>query len=144
MKKHLIIFLVFLNILFSCNVSIAQEDVKIELEGTLLHFAEDSKPRIVNGRTLIPLRSVLEQLGATVIYKPNTQTIMITMDDVLILMQLGSNIIYYSDLYDETEITLDVPAQLIGERTFIPFRAVFEVLGYEVKWDDNSKTVIVS
>ncbi|MGE5560736.1 MAG: N-acetylmuramoyl-L-alanine amidase [Chloroflexota bacterium] len=40
-------------------------------------------------------------------------------------------------------ITTDVPAQLIGERTMVPARAVFETLGAKVGWIDASRTVTV-
>ena len=36
---------------------------------------------------------------------------------------------------------LDVPAQLIDNRTMVPLRAIFEALGASVEWDGDTKTV---
>ena len=40
--------------------------------------------------------------------------------------------------------TLDVPAQLISDRTMIPARACAEALGCLVDWDQETKTVIIT
>ena len=44
-------------------------------------------------------------------------------------------------LLDDKEITFDVPPQIIEERTVVPFRAIFEALGYEVDWNQDTQTV---
>ena len=42
---------------------------------------------------------------------------------------------------DNTQIIFDVQPQLIGGRTMVPMRAIFESLGATVSWDETSKTV---
>lgn len=42
---------------------------------------------------------------------------------------------------DGNLITFDTPPCLIGGRTMVPLRAIFEALGATVSWDDTSKTV---
>lgn len=37
-------------------------------------------------------------------------------------------------------ISFDVPAQTINDRTMVPMRAIFEAIGAEVDWDDESQT----
>lgn len=45
-------------------------------------------------------------------------------------------------LLDSMELTFDdVQPQIIEERTFVPFRAIFEALGYEVDWNQDTQTV---
>ncbi len=44
-------------------------------------------------------------------------------------------------LLDDKEITFDVPPQIIESRTVVPFRAIFEALGYEVDWNEGTQTV---
>lgn len=43
----------------------------------------------------------------------------------------------------EKYIKFDVQPQIINGRTMVPIRAVVEELGYDVTWDDKSKTVSV-
>lgn len=42
---------------------------------------------------------------------------------------------------DGEYITFDTPPLLIGGRTMVPLRAIFEALGATVSWDDETKTV---
>ena len=39
------------------------------------------------------------------------------------------------------ELDFDVPAQIINDRTLVPLRAIFEMLGATVEWDDATQTV---
>ena len=40
--------------------------------------------------------------------------------------------------------TMDVPARLINDKTMIPLRFLSEELGYNVEWDENTKTVTIT
>ena len=42
---------------------------------------------------------------------------------------------------DGNPLTFDVQPQLIGGRTMVPLRVIFESLGAMVEWDDSTKTV---
>lgn len=42
---------------------------------------------------------------------------------------------------DGKPLTMDVPPQIVGGRTLVPVRAIFESLGANIAWDDNTKTV---
>ncbi|MCD8181614.1 MAG: hypothetical protein LUF26_09105 [Firmicutes bacterium] len=54
-----------------------------------------------------------------------------------ITLQIGSNIL----TADGVDTTLDVPAQIIDDRTMVPLRAIFEALGASVEWDGDTQTV---
>lgn len=41
---------------------------------------------------------------------------------------------------DDAPIAFDVPPQLIDGRTMVPLRMIFEALGAEVSWDDETQT----
>lgn len=42
---------------------------------------------------------------------------------------------------DNTKVEFDVQPQLIGGRTMVPLRAIFEALGATVEWDESTETV---
>lgn len=44
-------------------------------------------------------------------------------------------------LLDGTPINFDVPPQIIDGRTMVPMRAIFEVMGATVDWDENKKSI---
>lgn len=39
------------------------------------------------------------------------------------------------------EVEFDVPAQIINDRTLVPLRGIFEILGAEVNWEEETETV---
>lgn len=86
------------------------------------------------------MRKIFEALGATVEWIDSTQTITAKKDDIVIIMQINNITITVSG----KEISLDVPPQLVDGRTLVPVRAVAEGLDAEVKWDDATKTVIIT
>jgi len=98
----------------------------------------DIQPIVQNGRTLVPVRFISENIGANVGWIETTQTVTIATKAKQITLQLGSN----QMLVDGTAVTLDVPAQEIGGRTLIPLRALVEALGKEVFWDDRGLILI--
>ena len=53
---------------------------------------------------------------------------------------------YQGDIRDILEYTfeLDVPPQVIENRTLVPLRAAGELLGLQVEWDNKNRTVIMT
>ena len=96
------------------------------------------KPIVQNGRTLVPVRFISENIGANVGWNDVTQTVSITTKSKHITLQLGSN----QMVVNGNVVTLDVPAQEIGGRTLIPLRALAEALGKQVFWDDRGLILI--
>ncbi|MBR6646930.1 MAG: copper amine oxidase N-terminal domain-containing protein, partial [Clostridia bacterium] len=74
MKRILTLTMVAVLLLgmFSFDVS-AQENVSVYIEGKKIEF--DVQPQIISGRTMVPMRKIFEQLGATVEWEQGTQTI---------------------------------------------------------------------
>ncbi len=99
----------------------------------------DQKPVVVDGRTLVPARGVFEQLGYTVDWDDEASTALVSDGYTTVKIPINSTIIYKND----SPITLDVPAQLIGGRTMLPLRAVSEALNLQVEWVERTNTVII-
>jgi L,D-peptidoglycan transpeptidase YkuD (ErfK/YbiS/YcfS/YnhG family) len=100
----------------------------------------DVQPRIQNGRTLIPIRSVLESLGAEVSWEKSTGTINVLKSSKVIKLSVGSNWAYV----DEKQVMLDVPASIIDGRTMVPVRFIAEELGFKVTWDEKKRIVFIN
>ncbi len=88
-------------------------------------------PIIKKGRTLVPIRFISESLGADVNWNSNTSTAVITLGKNVVKLKLGS----IKMNVNGKESTLDVPAETIQGRIFIPLRAMVEALGKEVFYD---------
>ncbi len=97
-------------------------------------------PVIVEGRTLVPLRSVFEALGATVSWDNDTRSVTSVKGDVTITLAVDSK----EMTVNGTVKTLDVPAQIMNDRTMVPVRAVAEAFGANVNWDNETRTVVIT
>lgn len=123
--------------------TVAQREITVKVDGRAVKF-KDQKPVIVNGRTLIPVRGVFEEMGWTVNWFDSTKTATLDKDGIIISAKIGAKVLIYNDLGEIKEIPLDVEAQLINGRTMVPLRAISEEMpGVKVEWDDKSSTVYI-
>lgn len=102
-------------------------------------LCSDRPPVIENGRLLVPFRALMETLGATVDYDPVTRRVRARRDIVVVETQVDSQ---YGSVNGQTK-QLDVPARLIGWRTFVPLRFVSEALDFTVTWDPERRMAFV-
>ena len=128
----LIILLILVN---SCIFVSANGDITVKLNGEPLVF--DVQPIIVDGRTLVPLRAIFEALGANVAWEEATQTVFATKDATVVILQIANK-----NAFVNSEIVpLDVPAQLVQDRTMVPVRIIAESFGLEVNWNEETRAV---
>lgn len=121
------------------SLNISQfKPVSVLLNGNTINF--DRQPFIQNGRTLVPVRAIFEALGATVGWDPETEVVSATNGEISVTMAIGSNRMYVNG----AEKVIDVPAQLVGDRTFVPARAISEAFGCDVNWDESTYTVLIT
>lgn len=116
----------------------ASEEILVSINRKLLTF-DDQPPVIVNDRTLVPLRAIFEALGAVVDWEPTTRTVTARRGETSISLVIDTNIIKKNG----TDIEIDVPAQIINDRTMVPVRAISESLGASVDWDPITRTVLI-
>lgn len=95
---------------------------------------------IVEGRTLVPVRGVFEELGYTVGYDNTTKTATLTKGNSVVEMTVGNT--YFT--VDGKQVTPDVPPQIINSSYMLPLRAVSEGIGATVDWDQATKTAKVN
>ncbi|MEK3917292.1 copper amine oxidase N-terminal domain-containing protein [Paenibacillus sp. FSL H7-0331] len=92
---------------------------------------------IINESTLVPLRDIFENLGATIKWDEATKKITATKDAKTIVLTVGDAKAYVNDQLN----TLSVVPQIINEKTMIPARFVSESLGAKVEWDSVNSVV---
>lgn len=133
----------------SSLVAIAAPEVNVVVNDAKINFA-DQAAVIENDRTLIPARGVFEAMGCKVEWDGEARTVSVknSRNTVVALLTIDSdkmNVTTYTSLFDFTteEITLDVPAQIMNDRTMIPLRAVGEAMGAKVAWDSESYTASI-
>jgi hypothetical protein len=97
-------------------------------------------PYIVEGRTMVPMRAILEALGATVTWDERTQTATASNGTHRLQVTIGSR----DAIIDGNKVKMDVPAQIIEDRTFLPLRFTAAALGAAVDWDRTTYTATIA
>ncbi len=100
----------------------------------------DVPPRILNGRTLIPVRSVFESLGAQVLWEESTETVSILKGSKTIKLKAGSNWVYVNG----KQVEIDIPVSIINGRVMVPVRFIAEELEFKVTWDGEESVVFIN
>jgi len=139
MKKFLCIILAISLIISSFGmVSVfAENDIKVQINGKICDF--DTKPMIINDRTMVPMRAIFEALGAEITWVDMTKTVVGVRNQKIVKLTINSPKAYI----DGAEVTLDSVPVIVDSRTYVPVRFVSEALGEKVDWDGNTKTVII-
>ena len=116
---------------FATSVSISGDDI--------IYTEDSGKPFIdENNRTQVPFRQTIEAIGADV-YWDNTNKIAIAeKGEIKVEIPIGKSYIFVNG----EKVVNDTAALIKNNRTYLPIRIVLEAFGYEVSWDNDSKTVI--
>ena len=103
----------------------------------------DVEPLVENSRTLVPVRALSEALGFQVDWKADKNQVNLIKGDKKLLFTLGDKRLKVQEGKTTKEITMDVPAKAVKNRTFIPVRTVAEAYGEKVDWNGPMKTVLI-
>lgn len=97
------------------------------MNGINLNF--DVPPIIENGRTMVPIRKIADDLGCNTKWDPKG---IVTVENGNTVIILGIN--SYTAYVNGTAYTLDVPPMIVGDRTLLPLRFLAEAIGLKVGW----------
>ena len=100
----------------------------------------DTAPVIIDGRTLIPVRGVSEAMGGNVNCNNDTKTVTITLGSNKVEMTIDSKTAYFNN---KAQI-LDVAPVVLNGRTMLPARFIAESFGFDVNWDNDTKTISIT
>lgn len=115
--------------------------IKVQFNGE--NISLDVAPQMVNGRILVPMRSIYEKLGATVEWNEQTGGIIANKDGIVVKLSVKSRDAYITKAEVEKKVQLDVAPTIVNGRTLVPVRFISESLGKQVGWDSENKTVII-
>lgn len=119
-------------------------EISVYINGIKVGY--DTQPVIKNGRTLVPMRTTFNSLGADVEWLGDTRTVIAVSNSIVIAVQIDSNVLIRKDVETNSTETylMDVAPCISENRTLIPLRAVGEALKCHVKWDEHTKTVTIT
>lgn len=97
-------------------------------------------PLITEGRTLVPIRAIIEAVGGDVSWDGESRETTLTYNDNIIVLTIDSTTAYLNG----SEKTLDAAPAIIGGRTMLPVRFIAEGFGFDVDWNDEEKTITIT
>lgn len=105
----------------------------------------DVPPTIIEGRTVLPIRYVVEPLGAKIFWDDVEKRVTIEFKNITIDLWIGKSVakVNGKDTAIDPNNPKVVPLILNG-RTMLPVRFVAENLGCDVGWDGTTKTVTIT
>lgn len=140
MKKK--ITLLLSTLLLACSFLTVQpaqaQDITVTIDGEQLQT--DQTPIIYNSRTLVPLRSIFEALGAEVNWYQAYGSISCYRNDASLSLTVNDHYAYING----SQVYIDQPPIIVNNRTLVPVRVVSEALGATVVWDNDNRAVIIT
>ena len=119
--------------------TVSDGEIAVTINGEPVAF-DGQGPQIVDGRTLVPVRGVFEAIGFEVDWNSVLRQATLTRAEDRVVITVGSTVFTTNG----AEHTLDVPAQIIGNSTLVPLRAILESVGYTLDWDAATRTVVIT
>lgn len=115
-----------------------QKPVDVYVNGKKQNYAQ--APVVINGRVLVPMRSIFETLGATVQWDGKKKQVVATKGDRTITLTIGSN----RAVINGRAMTLDVSPRVYNGNTLVPARVVAETFGATVQWNGANRVLNIT
>ena len=100
----------------------------------------DVSPMIINGRTMVPIRAITENLGASVDWNDALKAVTILLGNDEIKLFIDNTKVVVNGI----NTNIDVPPTIVNSRTLVPVRFISEKIGKEVGWIDPWKLVKIN
>lgn len=102
--------------------------------------AIDQRPIFANARVLVPIRFVMEEMGATVQWHPDTRTVTARRGSYDMTLNVGKA----DHTVNGKRLSTFTNPRIVNGRTMVPLRFVSEGLGGTAVWDERTRTVHVT
>ncbi|MCI8336467.1 MAG: hypothetical protein HFI72_04845 [Peptococcaceae bacterium] len=99
----------------------------------------NTMPVVVNDRTLLPARAIVEEMGGEVSWDEASQTAAFTSGTEEIRLTVGSRTAYING----AARTLDVAPTVMDGRTMLPIRFIAESFHFTVDWQEASQQITI-
>ena len=125
---------------FTLEMQIGSPVMTIVGEKMRIDEERGTAPVVMNGRTLLPVRAVIEAMGGAVYWEEDTQNVIIALEETVIILTIDAA----SAFVNTEEKTLDITPCIINNRTMLPIRFISENLGYRVQWIEEEQKIIIA
>ena len=121
------------------EVSYAESNlVKVVLNGRKV--LSEVSPRIIDNRTVVPIRNIAEELGFNVVWDSKKNLVRVLNSDNEMIFYINKDV---ADVNGE-KLKLDVAPFILEGRTMIPLRFIAGSLNMNIEWVSKLRTVTVT
>lgn len=126
---------------FKETIELTIDNHMMKVNGEAREIEQGSKisPTIHDGYAMVPIRAIIEELGGTVEWVEQMQTVIINYNKNLLSLTIGSQKAFLNG----KEIEMEVSPLVSDGRTMFPIRFISETIGCKVTWDEDTQTVII-
>lgn len=110
-----------------------EEPVHVVVNGK--EIQSDMPPILLEGSTLIPVRSVFEEMGADISWDGDKQQAGVSFGGINLILNVNDN----KATVNGSVYEMKIPPKVINDRTMIPLRFVAEALGMKVGWNEKER-----
>lgn len=100
----------------------------------------DQSPVVLDGRTFVPVRFVIDALSGHIDWNNPEKKVTAQRGSQLIQLWIGERGVNVGGTLHES----DVAPQVINNRTMIPLRLISEAFGWQVHWEESTRTITLS
>lgn len=117
------------------------DNPKLNMNGLLSEIdpGRGTVPIIVSGRTMVPIRAIVEAMGGTIGWDGATEKITISARGNTIEVWVDKKDIYINGVKSQ----MDVAPTVINERTYVPVRFIAENLNSSVDWINSTNEAVI-
>lgn len=129
-------FIIYSNKDYTFGILPKSKNIQIFIDNNKQEY--ERLPKIVQGRTLVPMRAIFESLGANIVWDGATKSVTAAKDNQTIKMTADQ----LDAIINQRKVTLDVGPQIIDGSIFVPIRVISESFGdVTVDWDSTKRYV---
>src|SRR5664280_1353126 len=104
----------------------------------------EAAPIILNSRTLLPIRAVVEAVGGTIAWDASTQKVTIVQNDKTLVLWINRNVATLNGQSVNIDSDPKVVPIIMSGRTLLPLRFVAETLAMDVQWNAVTRMVTIT
>ena len=132
------LFILSILLLGLMNAGTKAASLNLIIDGN--NVTKSASPIVKNRRTLVPLRFIGEALGKEVIWNNDEKSVTVSDEGTSFKLYIDSKII---DNSDGTLKFTDVAPCIVNRKTYLPLRAIAELMNIGVGYDKASSTVTI-
>lgn len=127
--------------IFKHFIMLKLESPNMSVDGTNQEVdpGRGTKPLIISGRTMVPIRAIVEAMDGTVGWEASTKKITLKARGNTVEMWIGKTEIKVNGKTEK----MDISPIIKNERTYVPVRFAAENLNCKVDWINSTKEAVI-